>query len=145
MYQGSKYFPFQEKWKVLVCSNTEMFLLSVMFRMMYIWSRRVKKWEHQSPPCWTCWRSLHSRMVLSSSKVGVQFIYKDFLVNPQISKYTTIIQMKLRNYLRAFVNFPKHIQKEISSLLRASRSIICLKRDIYLTSNINISENIIYF
>ena len=28
-------------------------------------------------------------MVLSSSKVGVQFIYKDFLVNPQISKYTT--------------------------------------------------------
>lgn len=114
----------------MVCSNTEMFLLSVMFRMMYIWSRRVKKWEHQSPPCWTCWRSLHSRMVLSSSKVGVQFIYKDFLVNPQISKYTTIIQMKLRNYLRAFVNFPKHIQKEISSLLPASRSMICLKRDI---------------
>ena len=69
-------------------------------------------------------------MVLSSSKVGVQFIYKDFLVNPQISKYTTIIQMKLRNYLRAFVNFSKHIQKEISSLLHASRSMICLKRDI---------------
>ena len=71
-------------------------------------------------------------MVLSSSKVGVQFIYKDFLVNPQISNtlQKIIIQMKLRNYLRAFVNFPKHIQKEISSLLPASRSMICLKRDI---------------
>ena len=51
---------------------------------------------------------------------------KGYLINSQISKYTTIIlQTKLRNSLRALANFPKHVPP---SLLCTLDSTIFLKK-----------------
>ena len=51
------------------CSLTSGFFVILFHRMMCTWSRRMRKLELLSQPCWTCWRFLPFPMDCKLSKV----------------------------------------------------------------------------